>query len=266
MNKKIKALFFDIDGTLVSFQTHEIPASTIEAIEKAKANGIKVYISTGRPRAIITNLGAIEHLIDGYISTNGAYCFVEDKEVCCHAIPSEDVQKVIEQADKQHFACVVVGTHRLCIYQENEKFDRIFLKMLKVKGFEKAVSLDEVLEEPILQLSPFIDPEQEEELMSMLTGCLSGRWHPEFTDITSLAADKGQGLQAMVKHLGLDIEETMAFGDGGNDVSIIQQAGVGVAMANAVPELKEVADYITTSVDDDGIKKALEYYGVIETH
>ena len=70
------ALFFDIDGTLVSFQTHEIPASTILALTQAKANGSRVYIATGRPPLIINNLGAIEHLIDGYITTNGALCYV----------------------------------------------------------------------------------------------------------------------------------------------------------------------------------------------
>ena len=77
-NSKIKALFFDIDGTLVSFQTHRIPQSTVEALEKAKQNGVYIYISTGRPIILITNLGQIEHLIDGYITTNGARCFVEN--------------------------------------------------------------------------------------------------------------------------------------------------------------------------------------------
>ena len=73
------ALFFDIDGTLVSFKTHEIPPSTIQALVQAKANGSRVYIATGRPPLIITNLGAIEHLIDGYITTNGALCYVGDE-------------------------------------------------------------------------------------------------------------------------------------------------------------------------------------------
>ena len=69
MDKKIKALFFDIDGTLVSFKTHKIPQSTVDALEQAKKNGVEVYISTGRPQLIINNLGQIEHLIDGY------FCF-----------------------------------------------------------------------------------------------------------------------------------------------------------------------------------------------
>ena len=63
------ALFFDIDGTLVSFRSHEIPVSTIQALTMAKANGHRVYIATGRPVGIITNLGAIAHLIDGFITT-----------------------------------------------------------------------------------------------------------------------------------------------------------------------------------------------------
>ena len=84
--KQQYALFFDIDGTLVSFETHEIPPSTILALTQAKANGSRVYIATGRPPIIITNLGAIEHLIDGYITTNGALCFVGDEYVCCQPI------------------------------------------------------------------------------------------------------------------------------------------------------------------------------------
>lgn len=66
----IKAIFFDIDGTLVSFKTHRIPDSAIEAITKAKAKGIRIYISTGRPFPLINNLSDIQHLIDGYITAN----------------------------------------------------------------------------------------------------------------------------------------------------------------------------------------------------
>ena len=80
-------MFFDIDGTLVSFKTHQIPASTILALTQAKANGHKVFIATGRPPLIITNLGAIEHLIDGYVTINGALCFVGDEVVRCKDIP-----------------------------------------------------------------------------------------------------------------------------------------------------------------------------------
>ena len=113
MDKKIKALFFDIDGTLVSFTTHRIPQSTVDALEQAKKNGVEVYISTGRPQLIINNLGQIEHLIDGYITTNGARCFVGDKVVSQHAILSEDVKTIIEAADRDDYPAIVVGEHHL---------------------------------------------------------------------------------------------------------------------------------------------------------
>ena len=88
----IKALFFDIDGTLVSFKTHEIPVSTIEALTAAKAKGIHIFISTGRPRVIINNLSALQerNLIDGYITMNGAYCFVEDTVIYKSPIPTAE--------------------------------------------------------------------------------------------------------------------------------------------------------------------------------
>ena len=92
------ALFFDIDGTLVSFKTHEIPASTILALTQAKANGHQVFIATGRPPLIITNLGAIEHLIDGYVAINGAMCFVGDEVVRCKAIPHDAARLVVDDA------------------------------------------------------------------------------------------------------------------------------------------------------------------------
>ena len=86
-------------NTLVSFKTHKIPQSTVDALEQAKKNGVEVYISTGRPQLLITNLGQIEHLIDGYITTNGARCFVGDKVVSQHAILPEDVKKIIEELE-----------------------------------------------------------------------------------------------------------------------------------------------------------------------
>lgn len=67
----------------------------------------------------------------------------------------------------------------------------------------------------------------------------------------------------MAEYLGLDISETMAFGDGGNDISIIREAGIGVAMGNANEEVKAMADYVTSSVDEDGVKNALVHFGII---
>ena len=257
------ALFFDIDGTLVSFKTHEIPASTIFALTQAKANGSRVYIATGRPPIILTNLGAIEHLIDGYITTNGALCYVGDQLVCCQPIPMQDVMTCVHDAQEKGYSLIVVGRKDVAVLDPKGDVDRIFRKMLAVKNLDKASPLDFVLQQDILQLTPFFPADYEPQLLARMPQCVSGRWHPEFTDITANGADKGKGIQAMARHAGFDPSRTIAFGDGGNDTSMILQAGIGVAMDNAIDALKQQADYITTSVDEDGILNALRHFRVV---
>lgn len=256
----IKALFFDIDGTLVSFQTHRIPDSTIQAIRRAKEQGIKVFISTGRPFSLINNLQEISELIDGYITVNGAYCFIGEQVISCSPIPEEDVRTLIQQADEMNFACMVVGEKDLIMYNSNEKVDYIFRQMLNVQGMKESRSLDTLWAHPILQLTSVISEEEERQIMPLLPHCTSSRWYPDFADITAQGADKSKGLRAVMDFLGLKKEETMAFGDGGNDIPIVREAGIGVAMGNANESLKAVADYVTASVDEEGIRKALEHF------
>ena len=128
------ALFFDIDGTLVSFQTHEIPASTILALTQAKANGSRVYIATGRPPLIINNLGAIEHLIDGYITTNGALCYVGDEMVTCQPIPKDDVMTCVEDCQEKGNSLIVVGRKDVAVVDPRGDVDRIFRQMLRARA------------------------------------------------------------------------------------------------------------------------------------
>ena len=258
------ALFFDIDGTLVSFRTHEIPPSTIQALTQAKANGSRVYIATGRPPVIINNLGAIESLIDGYITTNGALCFVGDELVCCQPIPKDDVMTCIEDCEEKGNSIIVVGRKDVAVLDPRGDVDRIFRQMLAVKNLDQASPLNVVLEQDILQLTQFFPADYEPLLMARMPQCVSGRWHPEFTDITANGADKGKGILAIARHEGFDASRTIAFGDGGNDTSMILQAGIGIAMGNAIDALKSHADYVTTSVDDDGILNALRHFEVIE--
>ena len=257
------ALFFDIDGTLVSFKTHEIPPSAIFALTQAKANGSRVYIATGRPPIIITNLGAIAHLIDGYITTNGALCYVGNELVVCQPIPKQDVMTCVQDCQDKGNSLIVVGRKDVAVLDPKGDVDRIFRQMLAVKNLDKASPLNVVLEQDILQLTPFFPADYEPDLLARMPQCVSGRWHPEFTDITANGADKGKGILAMARHEGFDASHTIAFGDGGNDTSMILQAGIGIAMGNAIDALKQHADYVTTSVDDNGILNALRHYNVI---
>lgn len=257
------ALFFDIDGTLVSFKTHEIPPSTVLALTQAKANGHRVYIATGRPPLIINNLGAIAHLIDGYITTNGALCYVGDTVVSRLTIPKSDVLAAVEDSQTKGYSLIVVGHPHVAVLDPTGDVDRIFRQMLNVKDLDKAAPLEKVLEGDVLQLTPFFPIDYEPQLMARIPHCISGRWNPEFTDITVKGADKGEGILAMARQEGFDPAKTIAFGDGGNDLSMILRAGIGVAMGNATDQLKQQADYITTTVDDDGILNALRHFGIV---
>ena len=257
------ALFFDIDGTLVSFKTHEIPLSTIQALTQAKANGHKVFIATGRPPIIITNLGAIEHLIDGYVTTNGALCFVGSEIVACNAIPQEEARRVVDDAVAKRYGLIVIGERDIAVWDPKGDVDDIFRRQLAVQNLNQAKPVEEVLSQRVLQLTAFFDSDYEQQMMARIPGCISGRWHPAFTDITARGADKGEGLLLMAAREGIDPKYTMAFGDGGNDTSMIRAAGIGVAMGNAIEALKKEADYVTTSVDDDGILNALRAFAII---
>lgn len=257
------ALFFDIDGTLVSFKTHEIPPSTILALTQAKANGHKVFIATGRPPLIITNLGAIEHLIDGYVTINGALSYVGDEVISCKDIPHDAARLVVDDAQEKQYGVIVVGEKDVAVLDPIGEVDKVFRQEIAVENLNLARPIEEVMQQRILQLTPFFSVDYERELMARIPCCTSGRWHPAFTDITAKRADKGEGVLLMAQHFGFDPQYTMTFGDGGNDASMIRTAGIGVAMGNALDSLKQEATYTTTSVDEDGILHALRHYQLI---
>lgn len=260
----IKALFFDIDGTLVSFHTHEIPASSIEAIATAKAKGLKIFIATGRPKAIINNLSALQsrHLIDGYVTMNGGYCFVEDEVIYKKSIPAEDVRTLARLSDEKNFPCIFVTEHKLAVCNPNELVNQIFHEFLHVDLIPEKRT-EEVVGNEIFQMTPFITVDEEKEILPLLPHCEAGRWFPAFTDVTAQGISKQKGIDEIIRHFGIPLEETMAFGDGGNDIPMLRHAAIGVAMGNASEEVQQWADYVTAPVDDDGIWKALKHFEII---
>lgn len=258
-----KALFFDIDGTLVSFRTHEIPPSAVSALEEAKRRGVKVFISTGRHISFVNNLQSISHLIDGYITTNGACCTIGGRCVSLAPISCEDANRLLDYVDKNRTPCVVMGLKGIAALNITSAADHVLRDMLNIQYDKIALTMDEIAHDPILQITPFVSDEQERELMARLDGCISARWYPAFTDVTSVRADKARGLEAIARDEGIGVDETMAFGDGGNDVPMLERAGIGVAMGNAIDGVKAAADYVTTLVDEDGVRNALRHFHII---
>lgn len=259
-----KALFFDIDGTLVSFQTHAIPASTIEALTLAHEKGIQIFIATGRPNLIINNLSELQDrgLIDGYITMNGGYCFVGDDIVYKSCIAKEDVQTMARISQEQGYACIFVGEHEAWVCQASDELRQIFYTFLGVKAFPE-VSFDEAISHDIYQMTPFFSAEDEQSIAPQMPDSEFGRWYPTFVDITAKGNTKQNGIDQFIKRFGFKLEETMAFGDGGNDIGMLRHAGIGIAMGNAKDDVKAAADFVTASVDEDGIAKALKHFGII---
>ena len=175
-----------------------------------------------------------------------------------------DVMTCLDDAKEKGYSVIVVGRKDVAVLDPTGSVDRIFRQYLNVREFDNPSPLQELLGQDVLQLTAFFDADYEKQMMPRLPHCVSGRWHPEFTDITSSEADKGKGIQAIARHMGFDPSRTIAFGDGGNDLSMILQAGIGVAMGNATPELKQHADYITSSVDEDGILNALQHFNLTQ--
>ena len=178
------------------------------------------------------------------------------------AIPAADVQTLARISSEQNFPCIFVGEHDICVCQPDDMVKKIFNDYLKVDVLPVKTP-EEAIRREIFQMTPFITLEQEKEILPQLPDCESGRWFPAFADITAKGNTKQKGIDEIINHFGIRLEETMAFGDGGNDVSMLRHAAIGVAMGNAVDEVKEHANYITTSVDEDGVANAHKHFSII---
>lgn len=256
----IQAIFFDIDGTLVSFKTHTVPDSTREALRQLRKRGIKLFIATGRPLAQINNLGDL--VFDGYITLNGAYCIQTDGTIIRRSpIPKENIDTLIRYQQKHPIPCVCVSEREITINYINDTVDQLSRMVAvpppPIKSLEKAAQND------ILQLSLYIDSQQEQALDFLLKGYESSRWNPLFTDLNRKGVDKAYGIDQILAHYGLSLSESMAFGDGGNDIAMLRHAAIGVAMGQASDAVKASADYVTDSVDDQGIPHALRHFGLL---
>jgi len=257
----IKAVFFDIDGTLLSFKTHEVSPSTEEAIAQLQAKGIKTILSTGRA---ITSIDHVKYLnFDGYITFNGGYCVSQEGHILLKkTIDPRDIKALLNYAKQQPLSFSLMSEQEITIHDVTPGIAGMYAHLnLPVP---KPVDIENVDPASILQTNIFISPDEEKDFMAgIMPNSLASRWTPLFADVNPAGQSKKVGIDIFCKHFGIDLAHTMAFGDGGNDITMLQHVNLGIAMGNANPEVKAIADYVTDDVDSDGIWNALKHFSVL---
>ena len=256
----IRAVFFDIDGTLVSFLTHTVPPRAREALLQLQENGIRIFVSTGRG---LNELLEVEDIpFDGYITLNGQYCCTRDALVYENTLDRRDLETLWAMQAEHPFPCGFTTDHGKFYNFRNARVDEI--NELTHNEGHPVGDCANITWEKVYQIIAFLNEEEEKKVLSRLPGCISARWHPYFVDICPKGGTKKLGMQKFLDYYGISRSETMAFGDGGNDLPMIEYAQIGVAMGNAVDIVKERADYITGTPDEEGIASALRHFGLIE--
>lgn len=257
-----KAVFFDIDGTLVSFKTHQVPESTLKAIRKLKEKGIKVFIATGRSFLHIGNIKPIG--FDAYVTLNGSLCINGKEEVIYkNPIPQSDITALRQYfIDKYEISCAFVSEKDLLINIKSEEM-RSIETLLNVE-LTPTCDFSHIPNMDIYQIVAFFKEELELEIMNkVMTHSVAARWNPLFADVVAKGNTKSHGIDEVLKYYNIPLANTICFGDGGNDIPMLQHTPISVAMGNASDEVKSHATHVTDSVDDDGIWNALVKLGVL---
>lgn len=255
-----KAIFFDIDGTLLSFTSHQMSASTLAALHTLRERGIKLFLATGRHKSMIRPVLDL-FPFDGCITLNGQFCFCGDTILRSVPLHPDDVAYLAKVTQKGAFPCLFL--------EEDHTYINLISPECNVFPEQLSIPLPPV-EDPIrakehnlYQVVAFLKKENEHLLTEHTHHLIPMRWHPDFIDVIAAGGGKDLGMDALLEHFSLSLEDTMAFGDGENDLPMLRHAAIGIAMGNANEVVKAQADYITTSVDEDGVVQALKHFGLI---
>ena len=254
-----KAIFFDIDGTLLSQKTGTMPESAIEALKALRKNGIKIIIATGRNVEEMNMLPIHDVEYDGYLTLNGNVCLDNNQKIFAgNPIAMDEAQILVSIFNAKKIPLVIISEKGRYI---NFIDDVVVDTQMKTHGSIPKVG--EYQGEKIYQCLVFGDSEMHAKLNQLLDKCKITSWHATGLDIISKDGGKANGIREWMEKENISRSQTMAFGDSQNDIDMVSFAGIGVAMGNGSDELKRIADYITTDIDDDGIKNALEHYKLI---
>src|SRR5690625_167540 len=258
-----KSVFLDIDGTILK-PDHTFTHSTKNAIDQIQAQGIEVFLATGRPLHELDEL-AKQLNIHSCIGYNGAYATYNDKAFFNEPIHKKVVEQYIDiskkygheivfyTADKNYFTSLDGPIINQFIDTFELKFNELYTDHISA----------EVLGITVMNLEPHESALYElEENIHLAQVNLKGLEH--CFDVIRNNVNKGKAVQQALELMHISKEETIAFGDGMNDKEMFQSVGESVAMGNAHEDLFQYAKYTTTSVSEDGIFNGLKKLGIVK--
>ena len=259
--KKIKIIFFDIDDTLRNSKTGFIPSTIPTAFKQLRDKGILTGIATGRGIfGVVPEIKALKP--DFFVTLNGAY--IEDKKgnvIYSNKIAKDKVEEYITWTKEVGIDYGLVGSHATKLSRRTEMISQAIDPIYP----DLEVDPDFYQKEDIYQMWTF--EEQGDDLVlpeSLASTLRMVRWHEHSSDVVPISGSKAAGVAKVVDQLGLKPENVMVFGDGLNDLELFDYAGISVAMGVSHDKIKEKADYITKTLEEDGIFDALEGFGMVE--
>lgn len=263
-----KLIALDMDGTLLR-EDKTVSDRTKDAIRKAKEKGVHVVIATGRPIDGVTKY--LEELDmfgeeDYVLSYNGGLVLkTKSKEVVSKiALNGKDLHYLHSISKKLGVNIHAFSEIHGLITPKNSKYTEVEANINNIK-----ITIDDysAIEDnhSIIKIMMIDEPEVLQKAVDNLPKEVYEKYTvvrsaPFFLEFLNKSVNKGTGVKLLAEHLGVKQEEVMTFGDAGNDLDMIKYAGMGVAMDNAFPEVKEEANYITDSNENDGVAKAIEKF------
>ena len=259
--KKIKIIFFDIDDTLRNSKTGFVPSTIPTAFKQLRDKGILTGIATGRGIfGVVPEIKALKP--DFFVTLNGAY--IEDKKgnvIYSNKIAKDKVEEYITWTKEVGIDYGLVGSHAAKLSRRTEMISQAIDPIYP----DLEVDPDFYQKEDIYQMWTFEEQGDDLVLPDTLASTLRMvRWHEHSSDVVPISGSKAAGVAKVVDQLGLKPENVMVFGDGLNDLELFDYAGISVAMGVSHEKIKEKADYITKTLEEDGIFDALEGFGMVE--
>ena len=247
--EQIKIAFFDVDGTLVDMKKKKISPKTVETLQRLRRRGILICMATGRTPVTVPKFDGVE--FDAYLTFNGSLCYNSTDVMFSNAIPSEDVQKLISNAAAMGRPVSIATKDRLAA----NGYDDDLAEYYSFAGIPLEVTDDfnAVARQEVYQVMLGCRASDHQALLQGVAGARITGWWDRAVDVIPSNCSKGRGIEKILEYYGIRKEKAIAFGDGNNDLEMLQAVGIGVAMENGSPQLKAVASGVCGHVADDGI-------------